>query len=471
MHHYLAGVLILGEEIWHDTMKVAENILEFLVPNLRWRICDAGVSFIKKGIKTGWPLETLSFIQNNSLLLKPPLGNPLNSPLSPDQILHHLFSTTVHIGYFRKIFTKENSILEFSFKQELFIIYGGFSSPHKLGAYSPTLCSPYLSMIDHYSTVNAAFVLAENMQYETITYLAEKKGNFSDRFSDALEEIAFRNPKIRIRQLDIEEFLQKVLQQENNFGILLVHPQCISFIRPFLKEVLGKSWNSAYVHLGLERAIFTASKLSFNSNEKEKANTIGIMLAISLMLRYLGENTLAKNFESVLVELVNSVKVEFLTPKFLKNGIINAFKETGLEKFHEKLNPEASPWRAMTRKYHKASLYKEATLMGFDVLLWSSLSEKEIGKSLFELANGTHFFLEQVASHGLQVFPSPMIMPQETGELWCCRFFLEKNGNNGNERDVLDLLERISSLYYWIDVAKLYELHGRKNFFPFVYVE
>ncbi len=105
----------------------------------------------------------------------------------------------------------------------------------------------------------------------------------------------------------------------------------------------------------------------------------------------------------------------------------------------------------------------ERAVVGLDVFVESPLSSTELGASLMELTADTKLSLKMISSRGTKVFPPTGAITDELDH-WRCRFIIKEEPGDLPDRDVHDLLTRISSRHRWMHIEKLQEFDGELGF-------
>jgi isocitrate dehydrogenase len=106
---------------------------------------------------------------------------------------------------------------------------------------------------------------------------------------------------------------------------------------------------------------------------------------------------------------------------------------------------------------------KTRQLVGSDIFIESALSPDELGKSLKELIDNEKIKLKMISNRGTKVYPDAATVIDYVDH-WRCRFICKDEKDELTDKEIADLLAKISTKHKWMHIEKLNLFDGKPGF-------
>lgn len=384
------------------------KFLSWLVPQM---VIDEVDLFEKKSVGK-IALSTASHLVSQSIILRGPLKNLMNTPVSPEQVLSQCLGTHTCVH--------------------------AFLSPNKFNFFLVSDApkediSPVSDEISHnHMSFHAAVALTDENDpcVHAIGYYPE---NFTELF-----------PGVQVISLSFSECISKLFKNPELFRVIHASYEHALFIKEMLKEMQKDAYASSLIEIGHQTMVFSY---------QEALTVSSLLFTISLLLKHLAYTETAKSMESAIIDnwdYINSHPLSELE-----------------EKLHEWIDLKPIDQKDRSRKlsgqFYDLSIQK-IDIQGFDIMIIPSIPIQQLGDNLQNFCSSQPFYLDSIGFRNLCLYPNPPIN-QSVSCACCCRFLA--HDKTLMMKDIGLFIDRISCMYQWIQIAMLYEFNGKKNFRSF----
>jgi isocitrate dehydrogenase len=464
--------LIKGDGIGPEVVESAQRVIAAAGVDINWEVCEAGAAVFKKGLATGIPQETIDSLLRTGVLLKGPLETPVGyGEKSANVTLRALAETYANV---RPVQTLPGIHTPFSDRKIDFVVvrenledlYAGIEYLQ-----TPTVAEG-IKLITRQGSekiIRFAFELARAEGRHKV-HCATKANILKlteGLFKRVFEDVSGDYPDIESHHIIVDNCAHQLVVHPENFDVIVTTNLQGDILSDLASGLIGGLGVAPSANLGDRMAIFEAVHGSAPKYAgKNVINPTALLFTAILMLRHLNEFEAAHQIEQSLlftfgVEKAFTVDLDKISP---------LSTEAFTDRIIRNLGNETNFWVPRTYKpiniphIHHVPDTALRTVKGIDVYIESALSAEALGKSLEEIALPSPFILKMISSRSVQVYPPLKGIRTEEIHHWRARFFIKETANLRDEKDILDLLNRISQTYRWMQVEKLYEFDGVPGF-------
>lgn len=464
--------LIKGDGIGPEIIEATQRLVDATGVNIQWELCEAGAKVFKQGLATGIPQETIDSILRTQVALKGPLETPVGyGEKSANVTLRALFETYANI---RPVQNLPGIITPFSGRAIDFVVvrenledlYAGIEYLQ-----TPTVAEgvKLITRRGSEKIIRFAFELARSEGRHKV-HCATKANILKlteGLFKKVFEEIATDYPDIEAQHIIIDNCAHQLVLHPEIFDVIVTTNLQGDIISDLASGLIGGLGVAPAANIGDKAAIFEA--VHGSAPKYAGTNTINptaVFLSAVLMLRHLKEFEAAHAIEQ---SLLFTFGVEKSFTRDLDKGAPLTTTDFTDRIIHN-LGNETAFW---TRRTYKPLLMPhiksdpDTTIrktVGVDIYIESLLSPEILGKDLEEIALPTPFYLHMISNPSVQAYPAMSNIKLETVDYWRARFFINEGLPSLEDKDILNLISRISQTYQWMHIEKLYEFNDSPGF-------
>lgn len=460
--------LIRGDGVGPEVISAAQRVIEASGVKIQWDICEAGATIFKKGLDTGIPEKTIESIKRTKVVLKGPLETPIGyGEKSANVTLRALFDTYANIRPVKSIpgiktAFSERNVDFIVVRENIEDLYAGIEYLQ-----TPSVAEglKLISRKGSEKIIRCAFELARAQGRKKV-HCATKANILKlteGLFKKTFEDIAKDYPDIQAHHIIIDNCAHQMVVRPESFDVIVttnLHGDIISDLGSGLVGGLGVA---PAANIGEKVAIFEAVHgAAPDIAGKNTVNPTAILFTSVLMLRHLEEFEAAHCIEQ---SLLYTLGIEKAFPKDLDK--ISPLTTTDFTDIViQNLGKETDFWKL--RPYKLLHLQEVKNLndtppsrkdIGVDIYIESTLSPHTLGKSLEEIARFSAFQLKMISNRSIQVYPIIEGITSDTTDHWRARFFIKEEKAMVQDKDILDLLEKIGKSYRWMHLEKLCEFN------------
>jgi isocitrate dehydrogenase len=467
--------LIPGDGIGPECIEAAVALIEKAGVPIAWEVRHAGASVFKQGIASGVPQDTIESIRRTRVVLKGPLETPIGyGEKSANVTLRKLFET---YGNIRPVREFEGVPTPYSgrgidlvvVRENVEDLYAGIEHQQTPGVMQ---CLKLISRKGCEKVVRLAFELARAEGRKRVhcatksNIMKQTEGELKRTF----EEIAPEYPDIEAQHIIIDNCAHQMVKRPEQFDIIVTTNMNGDIISDLSSALVGGLGFAPSANIGNEVAIFEAVHGSAPKYAgKNVINPTAVILSAVMMLRHIGEFEAAELIE-------NAVLVTLADGKVMPRDVVGDERAATTSAFTAEIarNFGRKPERGAARQYRPLVLpqvpaapdyvkVKTRRTLGADIFIESGLSAQELGDDLVRIAEGTPLRLKMISNRGTKVYPPTGAMT-DCIDHWRCRFMLRDEQGDLQDRDLIDLLQRIAARYRWMHIEKLQQFDGEDGF-------
>jgi isocitrate/isopropylmalate dehydrogenase len=160
--------------------------------------------------------------------------------------------------------------------------------------------------------INKAFEYARQYGYPTVT-LVEKPNvlrETSGMMTRVAREIAKNFPKIELWETNIDAQMMWLLKNPNDYGVIVTSNMFGDIVSDLSAQLVGGLGFASSGNIGDDFAVFEPTHGSAPKYAGQyKVNPTAMLLAVKLMLNWLGESEMAEALESAIAKVISEGKV------------------------------------------------------------------------------------------------------------------------------------------------------------------
>ncbi len=459
--------LIEGDGIGPEIVLAAQRVVDTTGVKIQWDICEAGARVFKKGLATGVPQETIDSLKRTKVALKGPLETPIGyGEKSANVTLRALFETYANTRPVRQIpgirtpFS-ERAIDFVIVRENVEDLYAGIEYLQ-----TPNVAEglKLISRKGSEKIIRFAFELARSEGRQKVhcatkaNILKLTEGLFKKTFEDVSKDY----PDIEAHHIIIDNCAHQMVLHPEAFDVIVTTNLQGDIISDLGSALVGGLGVAASANIGDEVSIFEAVHGSApDIAGKNIVNPTAILFSTVMMLRHLNEFEAANRIEQ---SLLYTLGVEKAFPRDLdKTSTLTTTGFTDI--IIRNLDKETAFWGS--RPYKPLHLPKVKNPsdkvprkeLGVDIYIESTLSPEELGKSLEDISLLSPFFLKMISNRGIQVYPAIAGIKPDTVDHWRARFFLKNKETHNEDKEILNLVEKIGHTHRWMHIEKLTEFN------------
>lgn len=462
-----------GDGIGPEIVSAALRIIAATGVRLNAEIHEAGAKAFEKGVESGVPKDTKKSIERTRVVLKGPLATPLgHGNRSANVTLRKMFETYANIRPVREIpgvrtpYSGRGLDLVVV-RENVEDLYAGIEYMQTPGVAE---CLKIITKPGCEKITRFAFEFARAEQRKRV-HCATKSNIMKlteGMLQRTFEAIAPEYSDIESRHILVDNCAHQLVMRPEDFDVILTTNMNGDILSDLTSGLTGGLGFAPSANIGTEVAIFEAVHGSApDIAGKNLANPTALVLSAAMMLRYIGEGKAANAMEqAVLVTFEQGIRTADMygdgpvctTTEFTDLVISNLGKQSQT---------------ASSRDYKAFRLdrtgdtvdYVEATTrhtVGVDVFIESTDMPLPIVDKIDRALEGSSLKLLSMTNRGASVYP----LPGARGSLvdhYRCRF-VPKDGTDTTGADIMDVLQRVASVYTWMHVEKLQQFDGVDRF-------
>lgn len=469
--------LIPGDGIGPEVTDAVREILAAAEVPLDWEVRHAGASVFKKGVASGVLPETVESIRKNGVALKGPLETPVGfGEKSANVTLRKFFETYGNIRPVRELpgirTPYSGRGIDFVVVREnVEDLYAGIEYLQTPGV------AQALKLVTRKGSekiCRLAFELARAEGRKKVT--CATKANIlkftEGLFKKVFEEVAKDYPEIAAEHQIVDNCAHQMVMRPEQFDVLVMTNMNGDILSDLASALIGGLGFAPSANIGDGASIFEAVHGSAPQIAgKDMANPTALLSSSVLMLRHLGEMKAADAVENAL--LVTLEEGRALTADMAGGGR----EPVGTKAFTKAIianlgsAPKSYPRRdyarlKMPQVTHDAVMVRaaESRPMGVDVFVATATDPVDLGKAVEAAVKGLPLRLAQISNRGAKVYPNDLGVEADPVDCARLRFKVAKHGDTLSDKDIAELLLRVSEKAPWVHVEKLFKYDGQPAF-------
>lgn len=466
--------LIHGDGIGPEVVNSSKDIIEATGAPIEWEVCEAGAEVFKKGYPSGVPKETIESITRTRCALKGPLETPVGyGEKSANVTLRKLFETYANIRPVRELpnvttpYSGRNIDLVV-IRENVEDLYAGIEHTQTPGV---TQCLKLISRkgCEKISRLAFEFTRAEGRKSLACATKSNIMKLTEGYLKRTFEEVAEEYKDIESWHVIIDNCCHQLVKRPEQFDVIVTTNMNGDIVSDLTSALVGGLGFAPSANIGNEVSIFEAVHGSAPKYAgKNVINPTAMILSSVMMLRHLAmfeeadkiENALLVTLEAgILTRDVVGDEKGTPTTEFTKAIIGNLGKTS--DKFQVRnRKPLQLPNLSKDIDFVKA---ENRRVVGMDLFVESPLSPDDVGQSLEKLCEPTALKLKMISNRGTKVYPSMGAMT-DCIDHWRCRFMLRNADATLDDKDVIDLVQRVGAEHKWMHIEKLLEINGENAF-------
>lgn len=468
--------LIPGDGIGPEVSAAVQTVLDAAGFHADWETVEAGKKVFEAGVASGVTRETIDSLSSTRVALKGPLETPIGfGGKSANVTLRKLFET---FGNLRPVCDLPGVITPFSgrgidlvvVRENVEDLYAGIEH-----CQTPDVaqCLKLISVKGCEKIARLAYELAvaEGRHSVHVATKANIMKKTEGLFKRVFEEVGRDYPDITGHHILIDNCAHQLVIRPEQFEIILTTNMNGDIISDLTSGLVGGLGLAASANIGHGIAIFEAVHGSApDIAGQDKANPTALLLSAVMMLRYLGEFSIADKVEHALYVTLEAGKgltgdiargrpaigTRAFTAAIVSNlGKISPFK---IKRAYQPVQvPERMPSIALTHP-------RERSVTGLDVFVEFDGAADNLGAKLEKAAAPTSFTLKMISNRGTMVYPGSGAAT-DCVDHWRCRFIVDKPGEDLDHDQVAKLLSQLSQAgLRWMHLEKLNRFDGEDAF-------
>jgi isocitrate dehydrogenase len=469
--------LIPGDGIGPEVAAAVQDIFAAAEVPVDWEVRHAGASVFKKGVASGVLPETVESIRRNKVALKGPLETPVGyGEKSANVTLRKFFETYGNIRPVRELpgirTPYSGRGIDFVVVREnVEDLYAGIEYLQ-----TPTVAQA-LKIVTRKGSekiCRLAFELARAEGRKKVT--CATKANIlkmtEGLFKRVFEEVSKDYPEIAAEHQIVDNCAHQMVMRPEQFDVLVMTNMNGDILSDLASALIGGLGFAPSANLGDSASIFEAVHGSAPQIAgKDMANPTALLGSAVMMLRHLGEMKAADAIENAL--LVTLEQGLALTADMAGGGR----EPVGTKAFTKAViaNLGGAPKSYPRREYQRLKMPKlpsaslktagpEQRLLGVDVFVATTTDPNELGPAVEAAVKGLPLRLMQISNRGAKVYPNALGAEADPADCARLRFKVVKKGASIEDKDILELLIRISLMTPWVHVEKLFKYDGQHAF-------
>ncbi|MCW2926937.1 MAG: Isocitrate/isopropylmalate dehydrogenase [Thermoleophilia bacterium] len=468
--------VIRGDGIGPEVVGAALRLMEEAGALLDIEECIAGAEVFRAGDQTGVPDDTIASIERTGVALKGPLETPIGfGEKSANVTLRKMFETYGNIRPAREIPGLETpyagrGVDLVIVRENLEDLYAGIEHMQ-----TPGVCLS-LKVITHHGSekiARLAFEYARATGRTSVT--CATKANImklgEGMFKRTFDEVAVDYPDIEARQILVDNCAHQLVMRPEQFDVIVTTNMNGDILSDLTSGLIGGLGFAPSANIGSETAMFEAVHGSApDIAGKDIANPSAIMFSAAMMLRHIGQQTVADRIEDAVLYTLEEGK--YLTGDIAKSHdpigttaytdavIGNLGKAPAVGKRRESrplVMPEKN-WRPTK------IVAKERAVVGMEVLLEEAeMNAAEVGAMVERCTEGSPLRLALISSRGTKVYPGH-IDDVEMIETWRCRFVRADESIELSDDQIFRVLSCLGEHFRWSNVQKLQVFDGEPGY-------
>ena len=453
--------LIAGDGIGPEVVGAARRVLEAVDAPVAWEEIEAGAEVFRRGIASGVPAEAIESIARTRLVLKGPLQTPVgHGEKSANVTLRKLFETYGNIRPVRELagvptpFTGRGIDLVVV-RENVEDLYAGIEHQQ-----TPDVaqCLKLISRPGCERIVRLAFEVARSEGRTSV--VCATKANIMKLTEGLLkrvfEAIAPEYPEIEASHLVVDNCAHQLARRPEQFEVIVTTNMNGDILSDLTSGLVGGLGFAPSANVGTDIAIFEAVHGSAPKYAgADSANPTALILSAVMLLRHIGATNAADRVEgAVTATLADGIHTrdvasgEPVSTTAFTDAVIERLDRLGTSSGLRVRRPLMVPSSAPA-----SFVPRQRAVVGIDVFIEWEAGPEMLAASLLALTSGGPLHLKMISNRGTVVHPSRGASPALVDH-YRCRF-MATDGREPPDRDLLDLVTRISSGHRWMHLEKL----------------
>ena len=471
-----------GDGIGPEIMNVVLNILHKGGAEFKKDVVELGEKVYNKGHLSGIKPEDWHIIRKNKVFLKAPITTPQGGGFKSLNVKVRkslgLFANVRPIRslhpYVKTLFPNMDVVIVRENEEDL---YAGIEHRQTHEVFQ---CLKLISIPGSEKIVRYAFEYAKQMGRKKVSCMT--KDNImkltDGTFRKIFERTAKEYPDIESEHWIIDIGAAKFSAQPEDFDLILLPNLYGDILSDVSAQLAGSVGIGGSSNIGLSHAMFEAIHGSAPRRAGQNvANPSGLLNAALLMLNHIGENSLAEKIQNAWLKTIEegTHTYDIYNEKTSKQKVSTTdFGKAMIENLGgkpEKLSPAS---RSKKQKPIQVTIPKldfssdKKVLDGVDVFICEQNRDPETLAEKLKQASKKQDDLKlfYITNRGIKVYPSA-IPETFCTDHWRCRFLKKSENVKINQKEIISLLQDITSSKLEICTQKtenLYSFSGKQNY-------
>lgn len=466
--------LLPGDGVGPECVASARRIIEAAGAPIEWEEGEAGAEVFKKGMPSGVPQETIESIDRTRVVLKGPLETPVGyGEKSANVTLRKLFETYANLRPVREMPGVRTpysgrGIDLVVVRENVEDLYAGIEHMQTPGV---AQCLKVISSKGCEKIVRMGFEFARS---EGRTKVAcATKSNIMKLTEGTLkrtfEKIAPEYPDIEPWHVIVDNCAHQLVKRPEQFDVIITTNMNGDILSDLTSALVGGLGFAPSANIGNEVAIFEAVHGSAPKYAgKNVINPTAVLMSGVMMLRHLGEFEAASAIENAVLVTLEEGTVRTgdvagydncSSTTAYTDEIIGNLGRTSQNYRVREHKPLILPQVASDPVFVRP---QKRSVVGVDVFVESGSASAELGREVEQALEGSPLKLKLIDNRGTKVYPSTGAIT-DLVDASRLRFVPEGDAPVSDEQ-ILDLLQRVSTVRKWSHVEKLQEFDSSPGF-------
>lgn len=465
--------VIPGDGIGPEIVSATQEVLAAAAAPIAWDTQHAGASVFRQGIASGVPAETIASIQSTRCVLKGPLETPVGfGEKSANVTLRKLFETYANIRPAREF---PGVVTPYSgrgidlivVRENVEDLYAGIEH---MQTPNVAQCLKLISRQGCERIVRLAFEVARSEGRPAVT--CATKANIMKMTEGLLkrtfEEIAPEYPDIRADHIIVDNCAHQLVKRPEQFDVIVTTNMNGDILSDLTSALVGGLGFAPSANIGDDVAIFEAVHGSAPKYAgTDAANPTAVLLSAVLMLRHLGELTIADTIEQALIVTLerNDARTRDVAGDHVPAGT-RAFAAAVIANLGETsaVRPPR-PRRPLERPASRPDVVtlNARAVVGMDLFVESTLDPDALGESVGALVADLPVRLKMISNRGTQVFPSAAGMT-DCVDQFRCRLVARDPDRSLTDADLASAIAAVGNVHPWMHIEKLQSFDGAPSY-------
>jgi isocitrate dehydrogenase len=471
------GVTVIpGDGSGAEVVDAARRVVDATGARIAWEVAEAGAA-LPRGV-AGVPRATIDSVARTGLVLVAPTASAAHGGASATAALRRLFETYATLLPVREL---PGMATPFAGRGIDLVVVG--ECAEGLGAAIEHMQTPdvaqALSLVTRPGcarVARVAFELAQSWPRRSVhcatdvAALRLTEGMMRRTF----DQVAAEYPRVVAHHLPTGALARQLVVAPERLDVVVTTSANGEVIRELAGALVGGPDIAPSARIGDDAAIFEAvHRTAAPGAACGAADPTALIFAASMLLRHVGEHARAAAVEQAVVAvLARGVRTadrpgpgEPLGTAAFADAVIAALDVPAAAAAPPRSRATGAPPRHRRRRASlSAQTARVATrTVGADVFVQSDWTAEQLGESLKAIATGTRVALRLISNRGTQVYPAAAAEPALVDH-YRCRFTLRNPDGALDDRDLLTLLQRVSTAHRWMHVEKLQSFGGEPGF-------
>lgn len=453
-----------GDGIGPEIMDAVLHVFDAAKVPLQYEFIEMGKTYFEQGNSAGMTPKAKEIVEDLGIVFKGPMETPKGKGMKSINVTaRKTWSTYANRRHFQSlpgvdtVFSKAGIPIDITIVREN--IEGTYGGVEHMNTHDVAICRRIISRPGSEQVVRFAFEMARKEGFTKVT--CAHKANImkltDGLFLETFQEVAKEYPEINSNDIIVDDLAMKLVARPHEFQVVVLTNLQGDIMSDLCAGLVGGLGFAPSANIGDNISIFEAVHgTAPDIAGKLMANPTSLLLSGLMMLRHLGYVKHAAEIENALrYTLEQGVHTADFGDRSIPFSNTNEFAQAIINNLGKK--PEFSKPReakdgvAIFTKPAAPSVQKmmetnvdnaDKKIKGVDFFIESNHLGEEIAKNVQPLLLAGQK-LVTISNRGTMIWPSGSVFTEFVDHS-CVRV----EGDNMTQEDVLDLLKRVSAVYF-----------------------